>query len=144
MKRTITWAALAACLAVMAGCNTLSGQPEISKAEITPPELKPGDSAVITVNLKDRNNVVRRVEGVVVEDPRITFKLNDAGAEPDAKAGDGVWSMAVDVPFQAPPGQYLLEVTALDADGRPVSVRDTNGIVNPLQAAVPIRIMKTQ
>lgn len=144
MKRLVTWAALAACLAVMAGCNTLSGQPEIRKAEITPPELKPGDSAVITVDLKDRNKVVRRVEGVVVEDPRITFRLTDSGVEPDAKAGDGVWSMAVDVPFQSPPGQYVLELTALDADGKPVSVRDRNGIVNPLQAAVPIRILKTQ
>ena len=144
MKRMVTWAALAACMAVMAGCNTLSGQPEIRKAEITPPELKPGDSAVITVDLKDRNHVVRRVEGVVVEDPRITFRLNDAGTEPDAKAGDGVWSMAVDVPFQAPPGQYILELTALDADGRPVSVRDKNNIVNPLQAAVPIRILKSE
>jgi hypothetical protein len=144
MKRMVTWAALAACLAIMAGCNTLSGQPEIRKAQITPSELKPGDSAVITVDLKDRNKVVRRVEGVVVEDPRITFKLNDSGVAPDEKAGDGVWSMAVDVPFQSPPGQYILELTALDADGRPVSVRDRNGVVNPLQATVPIRILKTQ
>ncbi len=144
MKRMVTWAALAACLAVMAGCNTLSGQPEIRKAVITPSELKPGDSAVITVDLKDRNKVVHRVEGVVVEDPRITFKLNDSGVAPDEKAGDGVWSMAVDVPFQSPPGQYVLEITALDVNGKPVSVRDRNRIVNPLQAAVPIRILKTQ
>ncbi len=144
MKRMVTWAALAACLAVMAGCNTLSGQPEIRKAAITPSELKPGDSAVITVDLRDRNKVVRRVEGVVVEDPRITFKLNDAGAAPDEKADDGVWSMAVDVPFQAPPGEYVLEITALDTAGKPVSVRDKNSIVNLLQAAVPIRILKTQ
>ena len=52
--------------------------------------------------------------------------------------------MAVDVPFQSPPGQYILEITALDANGKPVSVRDRNNIVNPLQAAVPIRILKTQ
>ncbi|MBW7863444.1 MAG: hypothetical protein GX580_02605 [Candidatus Hydrogenedens sp.] len=141
MKKALTTAALAGCLVALAGCNTLTGQPQLRRAEIVPAELKPGGSAVITVDIRDRQGVVARVEGVVVEDPRITFRLMDDGNEPDAKAGDGVWSMAVDVPFQAPPGAYILEMTAYSSDGMPLTVRDKQGTVSPLQAVMPLRIL---
>jgi len=81
------------------------------------------------------------VQGVVVEDPRITFRLMDDGLDPDAKAGDSVWSMAVDVPFQAPPGEYFLEMTAYTDDGEPVTIREKGGTLKPLQAVVPLRIL---
>lgn len=129
-------------LAVVAhvGCNTLSGQPQIRRAVMEPPVLKPGDSAVITLTVKDRHNHIQRIEGVVLEDPRITFRLRDDGVAPDEAAGDGVWSMQVDVPFQAPEGRFRLEFTAYGADGLPVSIRDEHGRVMPLQETVPIII----
>ncbi len=144
MKKALFAAAAAACVVLVAGCNTLSGQPQIQSAVMEPPTLKPGDSAVITLKLNDKHGLVRRVEGVVVEDARITFRLNDEGREPDAKAGDGIWSMAVDVPFQAPPGGYVLQLTAYGADGIPVPVRDKNGTVSPLQASLPVSILKPE
>ena len=72
------------------------------------------------MEVKDKNAVIDRIEGVVIEDPRITFRLRDDGEEPDAKAGDGVWSMKVDVPFTAPDGEFNLEFTAYRSDGQPV------------------------
>ena len=99
-------------LALAAGCNTMGRQPVMRQAFIEPPELKPGDSAVITVEIVDRFGIVDRVEGVVREDTRVKFKLRDDGLDPDEKAGDGIWSLRVDVPFQAPPGEFVLDVTA--------------------------------
>ncbi|HDP34381.1 MAG TPA: hypothetical protein ENN29_04640 [Candidatus Hydrogenedentes bacterium] len=127
-------------LLVLSGCNTLSGQPQITRAAINPEVLEPGASAVITLSVKDRQNVVERIEGVVLEDPRITFRLRDDGQPPDEKAGDDEWSMQVDVPFQAPPGQFRLEFTAYGPDGLPVSIRDREGRVTPLQQTIPIII----
>lgn len=127
-------------LALVSGCNTLSKQPQITRAAITPPVLQPGDSAVITLAVKDRHQIVDRIEGVVLEDPRLTFRLRDDGEAPDEKAGDGVWSMRVDVPFQAPPGEFRLEFTAYDKDGNAISVRDEHKRVMPLQAVVLISI----
>ncbi len=124
----------------LTGCNTLSGEPEITRATIDPEVLEPGSSAVITLTVKDRHSAIERIEGIVLEDPRISFRLRDDGEPPDEKADDGVWSMQVDVPFQAPPGQFRLEFTAFGPDGLPVSVRDEQGRVIPLQATVPIII----
>lgn len=126
--------------ALFPGCNTLSKQPAITRASIDPSDLRPGSSAVITLQVRDKHNVVRLIEGVVLEDPRITFRLRDDGHEPDIKAGDGVWSMQVDVPFQAPPGQFVLEFTAFGPDGQPVEVRDERGSVVPLKQSIPIVI----
>ena len=134
------FATLALAMLLLTGCNTLSGQPQITRAAIDTEVLEPGASAVITLDVKDKQNVVERIEGVVLEDPRITFRLRDDGQPPDVKAEDNVWSMQVDVPFQAPPGQFRLEFTAYGPDGMPVSIRDDAGEVITLQQTVPINI----
>lgn len=127
-------------LIAVSGCNTFSKQPQITRASIEPSVLKPGDSAIITLAVKDRHKIVDRIEGVVLEDPRLTFRLRDDGQEPDAKADDSVWSMRVDVPFQAPPGEFRLEFTAFDEVGTPVSVRDEHKRVIPLQQVLQLKI----
>lgn len=112
------------------GCNTLSRQPKLMEAQITPSVLRPGDSALMTVHVKDKYGVVRDVVGVVREDQRQKFRLRDDGVAPhDTTAGDGVWSFLVDVPFLAPPGQFTLEFTALDSRGKPVLVKTREGTV---------------
>ncbi len=134
---------LVACIVVLAapfGCNTLSGQPQISQASIDPPVLQPGDSAAIRLTVRDKHSLIERIEGVVLEDPRITFRLRNDGVAPDEKVDDDIWSMQVDVPFQAPPGEFRLEFTAYGPDGLPVSVRDSQGRIVPLQQIVPIII----
>lgn len=123
-----------------AGCNTMAGQPEMVRAGITPNELRPGDEALIQVELKDKHQVVQAIEGVVQEDQRITFDLNDKGEQADAAAGDGVWTFGVKVPFQAPDGEFLLDLTAYRSDGNPVSIRDKDGNVVALQETVPLVI----
>lgn len=122
-------------LSVLAGCNTLGRQPRIHKALIEPAELKPGDTAVIRIEVNDRYDIVDRVQGVVREDPRITFDLLDDGVAPDKEAGDGIWTLEVDVPFQAPPGEFTLEFTALRSDGEPIIVRDDEGNAATLSAS---------
>lgn len=126
--------------ALLQGCATSGGQPEMVEARISPDSLRPGDEALITVNLKDKHQVVSGIEGVVQEDQRITFDLNDKGEQSDQKAGDGIWSFGVKVPFQAPEGQFLLELTAYREDGNPVSIKEKGGGVAALQKTVPLVI----
>lgn len=126
---------------LIAGCTTLAKQPQITRASIDPPTLHPGDSAVITLEVRDKHRIVSRMEGVVLEDPRVTFRLRDDGQDPDAKAKDGIWSMRVDVPFQAPPGEFQLEFTAYDRDGEPISIRDKQKRVVPMKQLIQVRIV---
>lgn len=140
MKRFAGLVLAVAALAAFSGCQTFSGVPSIAKAAITPPELKPGDSALITVEVKDRHKIVDTVKGVVKEEPRITLTLRDDGQQKDVKAHDGVWSLWVDVPLTAPPGDFLVEFTAFRKDGTPVPVRDKQGHTTPLKTSLPLVI----
>jgi hypothetical protein len=109
-------------------------------AQILPTDLKPGDTAVITVQVDDKFGVVRRVEGVVKEDRSITFEFTDNGVSPDASMGDGIWTIQVDVPFNAPPGTFEFEVSGYDNEGDLVVVDDENGEAAPLQTSFSLEI----
>ena len=125
---------------VVVSCNTLLRQPGIRRTLIEPAELKPGDTALITVDVADRYGIVDRVQGVVREDRRVKFQLRDDGLLGDEKPGDGLWTLRVDVPFQAPPGDFTLEFTAYGKDGEPLVVRDKDRGAIPLASSVELTI----
>ncbi len=135
MKRIAIVISCSLLLALLAGCATSSRQPSMKAARISPPHLEPGDTAIITVDVSDRFNIVKRVEGVVKEDRTITFKLRDDGITPDKRAGDDTWTIQVDVPFNAPPGGFEFEVIAYNADGEVIVVHDENGEAAPLSVS---------
>ncbi len=154
MKRIALGLALVGIVGVATGCNTLARQPKLRDPMITPvgqqpgttffsdrgdvppasATLRPGDSAVLTCRVADRHLVVRQVTGVVQEDDRIKFKLRNDGNPPDVRAGDQIWSLQVDVPFMAPPGDFTMELTAYRSDGQVVQVKTKDGGVVPLKA----------
>ncbi len=138
MKRR--WAAGVLIAIGCVGCATTTSQPKLSGAQILPDDLKPGDTAVITVKIEDKFGVVKRVEGVVKEDRTIKFKFEDNGAMPDDEANDGIWTIQVDVPFNAPPGQFNFEVTAYDEAGEVVVVDDKKGEAAPLATSFTLDI----
>lgn len=129
-------------LAVIAlvGCSTVPKQPAIHSVAIAPEVLMPGETAIITAHVQDRFGIVHRIEGVVQEDPSITFKLKDDGVDPDKKEGDGIWTLQVDVPFNAPPGSFELDLTAYNSDGAPILIRDENGEVAPMATSFALEI----
>lgn len=131
-------ATIAACAG--AGCATMTSQPKMGAAEILPKDLKPGDSAVVTVTIHDKFQVVKRVEGVVKEDRTIKFQFKDDGVPPDAKARDGIWTIQVDVPFNAPPGQFVFEVSGYDERNEVVVVDDKRRESVPLTSTVSLTI----
>ena len=139
MRRTTLQIVVMVLAVGLAGCASMSS-PKLRDARIEPEVLKPGDTAVITVKLADRPKVVDRVIGVVQEDTRMKFRLQDNGEDPDEKAGDGVWSIRVDVPFMAPPGDFTLEITAYDASGQAVLAKGQGGERLPLSAICQLAI----
>lgn len=140
MNRIAGILAFVVLVGALAGCNTLGRQPKLENAVISPAELKPGESAVVSVKVVDRHDIVKRVEGVVQEDPNIRLKLRDDGGEPDVKASDNVWTLQVDVPEQALPGTFMLELIAYRSDGTPVPVRNAEREVVNLATFLPVVI----
>lgn len=123
-----------------AGCNTMSGQPQFVEAALTPPVLHPDESGVLTVKVKDKHAIVNGVKCVAQEYPEKALTLKDDGEAPDVKPGDGTWTLSVDVPPEAPPGDFTMEFTAYRSDGLPITVRDDQGNVVPMKALLPVRI----
>ena len=125
---------------ILLSCRTIAGQPQILKASIVPSEIKPGDKVLIEAVVKDRHYIVRKVECTVKEDPRAKIRLNDNGMEPDKKANDGVWCVAVEVPDETPKGKFNLEITAYRKDGESVFVRTKSGEIEVLKETLAIEI----
>ncbi len=140
MRGAIQLSSMVLVLALLSGCSTLGGQPGLQQAKIRPATLRPGDTAIVTVNVVDSRNIVDRVVGVVKEDPRMKFNMSDNGQGPDATANDGIWSLQVDVPFMAPPGAFTLELTAYSEDGQVIMVKDADIGKAPLSAACELVI----
>lgn len=125
----------------LAGCNMMSESPRMRGAVITPTELYPGDSGMIEVEIRDRFNIVDRVVARVVEEPSLALPLRDDGEGGDEKAGDGRWTLKVDVPQEAPSGTFTLEVSAYRKDGQLVEVRDRVRNTEALQRQVQVNIL---
>lgn len=124
----------------LTACQFGPKQPQMSKAGIAPSVLKPGDTGVMSVDVRDRYAIVQRVEATVVGEPDIVFKLKDDGIAPDAAAGDGIWTMDVIVPFTAPPGPFELEVRGYNASGELILVRSAQGDAVPLADRFTVEI----
>jgi hypothetical protein len=137
MKRTTLALGL---VSLLAGCNSLGGVPEFKAGGIVPTELHPGDTALITIEVKDKNGIVHAVTGVVKEEPSLQLKLRDDGQEGDVAAADGTWSLAVTVPPIAPAGAFNVTFTAYRKDGVPVPIRGEAGSIHPLALELPMII----
>lgn len=133
IKRLATCLLSTCLILALTGCATQSRQPGFIDVRMTPYILKPGDQQVlIIVKINDRFDTVTRLEGVVKEDPSIVLPLVDDGTGPDEKANDDIWVGEVDVPFDAPPGEFDLEITAYNINGERVLIRNEEEEVMPL------------
>lgn len=124
------------------GCGTLqTHHPSIYDATVIPEVLHPGDTAILTVRTNDHFNIVRAVEGVLREDQRIRFKMKDDGQGADELEDDNLWSLKVEVPFQAAPGVFTMDLTGFGVDGTPVMMKGTTGDRVPLQTSITVTIV---
>lgn len=131
---------LALAMTGLLGCNTFTSQPRFNEAVVSPPVLAPDSAGIITVDVHDPNKIVARVEGVVQEDDRISLTFRDDGVPPDAAADDDVWTIQVEVPFEAPPGEFTLVITAYREDGMPIMIQPKGQGSQPMTTTLPVII----
>jgi hypothetical protein len=140
MKRFAALCPVLGMCIVLAGCASMGRQPRLDNAAITPSTLHPTETGVISVKVVDKYKIVNRVVGTVVEDPRMKFRLRDDGRPPDEKALDGIWSVQVEVPKLAPPGNFTIELTAYDSKGNAIEVKKARREKGPLTATTAMVI----
>ena len=126
-------------LVVSAGCAQQQ-QLAMMDARSDPAEFSPGDETIVSVRVIDTQGVVAEVTATVREYSDIILVLNDSGEEGDKVAGDGVWSLAFDVPGGAGAGQYNWDFEAFDANGDSVKVATADGGAEPLTAEASVLV----
>ena len=110
-------------------------------ARSDPAKLTAGDESIICVRIIDTQGVVAAVTATVREYRAIILDLNDSGEEGDKVAGDGVWSFAFEVPYEASAGEYNWDFEAFDANGDPVKVTTEEGGEEPLTAEASVEVV---
>jgi hypothetical protein len=73
-------------------------------------------------------------------EPPIYLGLRDDGIAPDVRANDSVWTIQVDVPVEAPTGEFLVHFRAYGADGEMITTRAKNEEPKPLIRTLPVLI----
>ncbi len=126
-------------LVVSAGCA--QQRLVMIDARSEPAKFSPGDETIVSVRVIDTEGVVAEVTATVREYRSISLDLNDSGEEGDKVAGDGVWSLAFEVPGEASAGEYNWDFEAFDANGDPVKVTTEEGSEKPLTAEASVEVV---
>lgn len=127
-------------LGAVSGCAT-TGRLAMTDAKVVPAKVAPGDEAVVCVTVIDPKGIVSEVIGTVREYPEFSFPLNDDGEEGDETAEDGIWSLGIEVPAEAPPGVYNWDFEAYDANGNLVKATSETGEEKVLTSETAVEIV---
>ena len=89
--------------------------------------IKAGEKGVLSLNTVDTESKIARISIVVREYPEYTLELNDNGENGDVKAKDGIWSVEINVPYDAPNQKFNLDGSVYDSNGNPIMTKSETG-----------------
>jgi len=100
----------------------------------------------MSVDVIDPKGKVASIELSSPQMPGMVFTLNDKGKEGDRQAGDGTWSLAIQLPApeQVPAGEFHLEFKAMDKDGLPIKVKGPKGEKEDLKTEAKLTILRPE
>lgn len=114
---------LSAALLLIVFVTGCAGPLAISELDVEPKAVAVGATALITVQFTGPKNSVASVEATVREAPDIYYVLVDDGTMGDEKANDNIWTVGAEVPYEAAPGIYHLDIRAKDLDGNTILIK---------------------
>jgi cytochrome c556 len=103
------------------------------------------DETVIAVKVNDPYKIVRKVEGVVLEDTTgLVFPFHDDGKKGDTEANDDIWSIQVKVPYDSWAGTFTFKITAYNAEHEAIIVRDNLDEVSPMTTTLNVEVQQSK
>jgi hypothetical protein len=127
----------------IAGCVTTRLQPTFEAPSIEKQSLQLLDESVITVKVNDPYDIVKKVEGVVLEDTtRLIFPFHDDGKKGDKEANDGIWSIKVKVPYDSWAGTFTFKITAYNVYHEAIIIHDELNEVAQMSTTMKIEIQQ--
>lgn len=102
--------------------------------------VKAGGNGIISFKVDDTEKKIARISVTPREYPEYAFELNDNGESGDEYAKDEIWSMEINVPYDAPAGIYNLDCEFYDSDGNPVMTESNDGKKIKLTATILLKV----
>ncbi len=102
--------------------------------------VKAGENGIISVKVDDTENKIARISVTPRGYPDYVFELNDNGELGDEYAKDEIWSMEINIPYDAPAGIYNLDCEFYDSDGNPVMTKSNDGKETKLTATILLKV----
>jgi hypothetical protein len=109
----------------------------LADAQAAPSTIPSGETTLLTVAVSDPDHVVDTMAAANAA-TGLSVDLYDNGSMGDVTPNDGIWSRSVSL--TAAPGDYMVTITAYNANGEPVLVEGENGPSEPLTATARVRI----
>jgi hypothetical protein len=102
-----------------------AGLVSIQAAAAQPQVVKRGQSSILTVRFAGKPDHIISVKAIVREAPHVNYVFNNSGQNKDETAGDNVWTSKLDIVPDAVPGEYHLDIQALDINWNPIYLTGT-------------------
>ena len=101
-------------LSLLMSCGS---QPQLVKATVEPELVSPGDQVNFQVKFTGKKEDMKQVYLTVREYP---YDFPMIPLDPDNSSSENVWKSTGDVPYEAYPGEYHLDINAFLKDGKEV------------------------
>ncbi len=97
----------------------------IKRISAQPAEVEAGNTMLIFVEFSELKDQVLLVKASFREANDVNFILNDEGKNGDVKAGDNIWSCAIEIPFVVPSGQFHFDFHCIDRNLDRIYVKES-------------------
>lgn len=94
-----------------------ASQPKLMKATVEPEEASPGDLLTMSVQFSGTSDDLQAVFLTVREYPSEYPRIE---LYPTGTSAENLWSEDAEVPWEATPGTYHLDVNAIDKKGKEI------------------------
>jgi hypothetical protein len=108
---------------------------------ISPTSARPGGATLLSVDVIDADRKVDTITATL-GDNTLTADLYDNGMRGDVAAGDGRWSVLLNLPADLPDGAYTIQIQPYDAQGAVLNAPQPDGQSVPLTISTTVNISR--
>ena len=108
---------------------------------VTPVSVRPGTATLLSVDVIDTERKVDTITATL-GDNVFAADLYDNGMRGDVAAGDGRWSVLLNVPVDLPDGPHTITIEAYDAQGARLSTPGPDGQPQAISVSLVVNVSR--
>ncbi len=111
-------------------------------AAVSPPQARPGDTVVVTVQISDPKHEIDTVAASLDGENGYLFDLYDDGTYGDEVPNDGIWSYALKVPQSLDAESYTIAIVPYNRFGDQIVTAGATGVDEIVSSEVSLPVLR--